>query len=131
MRRVQLQVKRCGLDGLLLVKPSQACQAVGEGVGGWDAEVHHLLEIAVPTVRAVGDDQTTLAWELSENAGQDTVTKYKQRAATFAVAITTIKKHVNPLQRHHFASVVNPEFCFHSARTFLCGTTQSPDIRLA
>jgi hypothetical protein len=79
------------------------------------AALNHLLEIAVPTVRAIGDDQTTLAWELGENAGQDTVPKYKQRAATFAVAITTIKKHVNPLQRcDHFASVVNPEFCLNT-----------------
>ena len=37
VRRVQLQVKRCGLDRFLLVA-SQARQAVGEGVGY--AEVH-------------------------------------------------------------------------------------------
>ena len=37
VRRVHLQIKRSGLDRLLLLA-SQACQAIGEGVG--DAEVH-------------------------------------------------------------------------------------------
>ncbi len=39
-RRIQLQIKGCGLDGLLLLA-GQFGEAVGEGVG--DAEVRHVL----------------------------------------------------------------------------------------